>query len=76
MKKSFGNRVIALLIAVLTVMMCACSSPEEIPEEVEPVETVEEEKTLDEIAILFTGKMLGANKSESDFKKIKERAEE
>ncbi len=76
MRKSVKNRVIALIIAVLTVMMCACSSPEEVPEEVETVETVEEEKTLDEIAILFTGKMLGANKSESDFKKIKERAEE
>ena len=77
MKKSVNNRMIALILAVLTVLLCACSSNDETQvEETETVEIVEEVKTFDEVAVLFTGKMLGANKSESDFGPIKERAEE
>jgi len=77
MSKTFMNRLLALIIAVTTVFVCACSSEKEKqPEQTEVVEEIQEEPKHGEIAILFTGNLFGKAKSEADFKTISERAKE
>ncbi|MCR4721888.1 MAG: hypothetical protein K5655_09205 [Lachnospiraceae bacterium] len=83
MKNKKHGRLTAWLIVMIMIFMSACSSEEktsfETPTE-EPSEVLEEihqEKKPDkEIAILFTGNLLGNATEESDFKSIKDRRDE
>jgi 2',3'-cyclic-nucleotide 2'-phosphodiesterase (5'-nucleotidase family) len=77
MANNMKNRIIALLLTIVAVLCCACSS-EETAAPVEPVtdeETVEDTKH-EEITILFTGNLMGEAKTEADLKAVSERAEE
>ncbi|MCR5830223.1 MAG: hypothetical protein K6F93_07770 [Lachnospiraceae bacterium] len=80
MKKTIINITLMLITAIFTVTASACSSKEEkFTQETHVEETVEEipEETVhEEIAILFTGNLFGKIKSESDLKKIADRAQE
>ncbi|MBO4498090.1 MAG: hypothetical protein J5739_07790 [Lachnospiraceae bacterium] len=77
MTDSMKKRITALLLAVVAVLTCACSSQEPAA----PEETVIEEETVEdtrheEITILFTGNLMGEAKTEADFKAVSDRAEE
>lgn len=77
MSKIIKNRLVAFLITGVVLLACSCSHGEEQPvPELEAVEPEPQEKSRDEISILFTGNMLGGAKTQKDLKAVEDRAAE
>ncbi|MCR5520501.1 MAG: hypothetical protein K6F44_01150 [Lachnospiraceae bacterium] len=79
MKKTTQKRILAAFLTALTIFMSACSSVEEPPlitDEETETDMQEEFNEHEEVAILFTGNILGKAKKEQDFTVLKNRADE